>query len=1145
MASWLAVLESELQAFMEVLLGAVVDEVSAICRNGLGEAEDASQCRRRLRRVSQTLVRRAVFKITKFVEGSCGGEIEQLRREVETLRGRLRVWEKGSGGGERGQTPPCEAIGGIKEEMETDPELSGQWSEVGALPDAGEGAPLEQQQRGEEEEEEWGSHLMQETWLPSAEGKETLGERQAESRPRLGGLGSAPEVKSEPDDCCSHEVDHRDVKAVLEHRDESVAVRGHKEEELDDLDIMRLTEQDTKPQPTGEFWEAGRPQPEQRGGRSPAGPGPEGTGDRSLGEGQGREPDRLGSPPQPPAAAAAAATPGGKPFACGQCGKSFAQACNLRSHQLVHTGEKPFACGQCGKSFSQACNLKRHQHAHSRQKPFGCGQCGRGFTQPGALRRHLCTHTGEKPYRCASCGRGFSRACYLQNHQHVHTGERPHACGQCGKRFSHASNLKKHLHTHTGERPFACGQCGKGFRHLYRLKRHQPIHAGEKRFVCGQCGRGFRTPGGLQSHQLSHAAQKPFGCPQCGKGFSLASSLKVHALIHTGEKRFRCAQCGKGFTQSGGLKTHQVVHTGERPFSCAQCGKSFNQSSNLRKHQRLHAGQAPQKPEERAEPGEGGGRGVKLDPEYGMANWLFILETELHSFMEVLLKAIVYEVSDVFHNRGPDREPSLQGKLNRISQSLVRRAVFKITQFVEYSFETEIAQMKREIETLRGRLQVWEEQAAGSGGDRDRGRTDRLGHTPPCEVIVEVKEETDPELSGSEGGAPLGQQQRSKEEEEEWGSRLMQETELPSAEGKETLGGRQAESRPGPGDLGSAPAVKAEPETDTPGLLASDDFPDEAGDDQGARAGAVSCEEPESVPTRGYKQEEPNEGGVSDDWDPVPAEGDSGGGELRPRGSRRGSGSRREPGRAAAVRPGPGPEEAGEPPPPPKSAAEGGFGCGLCGKGFGSLANWKAHQLVHTGERPFPCPQCGKRFGDSSNLKRHQRVHTGEKPFRCAQCGKSFIHLCNLKGHQRLHTGERPYACPQCAKRFGDSSNLKRHRRVHTGERPYACAQCGKGFGDSSSLRKHLRTHTGENPFRCAQCGRGFSQSSSLKSHLYIHTGERPFACAQCGKGFSQSSALRKHQRTHTGKKYPTAATNDGDAGEGGGGGGGGGGGRV
>ncbi|XP_069054935.1 uncharacterized protein [Lepisosteus oculatus] len=176
-----------------------------------------------------------------------------------------------------------------------------------------------------------------------------------------------------------------------------------------------------------------------------------------------------------------------------------------------------------------------------------------------------------------------------------------------------------------------------------------------------------------------------------------------------------------------------------------------------------------------------------------MASCLSRLQTELQSFMQLLLKSIVYEVAGVFGNRTSDSEDEVQDQLRNIAQILVRRAVFKITQCVEETFGSEMAQMKKENETLKVRLRFWEKESRAGG---DRGQTDRDGHTLPCEVTAEIKEETDtePELSGSEASAlpdagdraPL-EQQPSEEEEEEWGSRLMQETELAAAHGKETL----------------------------------------------------------------------------------------------------------------------------------------------------------------------------------------------------------------------------------------------------------------------------------------------------------------------------------------------------------------------
>ncbi|XP_032384141.1 fez family zinc finger protein erm [Etheostoma spectabile] len=92
-------------------------------------------------------------------------------------------------------------------------------------------------------------------------------------------------------------------------------------------------------------------------------------------------------------------------------------------------------------------------------------------------------------------------------------------------------------------------------------------------------------------HSDSHPHPSPrhlLRCGQCGKCFPHPSNLKAHLQTHTGERPFCCSLCGRSFTKLSNLKAHRRVHTGERPYCCSACGKRFTQKCNLKRHQRIH-----------------------------------------------------------------------------------------------------------------------------------------------------------------------------------------------------------------------------------------------------------------------------------------------------------------------------------------------------------------------------------------------------------------------------------------------------------------------------------------------------------------------------------------------------------------------------
>ena len=221
-----------------------------------------------------------------------------------------------------------------------------------------------------------------------------------------------------------------------------------------------------------------------------------------------------------------------KRFICEVCDRGFVRKDNLRSHMKVHTGERrhgslpcpvcddvaamqiadghkkissKYHCPDCPKSFSLACQLDSHQSVHSGKNKFFCQVCDKSFTLHHRLRLHMRVHTGERPYRCTSCAKTFARSHNMKQHLRiVHNGEKPYGCSVCKKRYTQTKTLKEHMRIHTGEKPYACTVCEKPFTRLDNLKVHMQIHSGSKKYTCTRCGKKYADLRCFLKHVKQH-----------------------------------------------------------------------------------------------------------------------------------------------------------------------------------------------------------------------------------------------------------------------------------------------------------------------------------------------------------------------------------------------------------------------------------------------------------------------------------------------------------------------------------------------------------------------------------------------------------------------------------------------------------------
>ncbi|XP_016416470.1 zinc finger protein 221 isoform X1 [Sinocyclocheilus rhinocerous] len=187
-----------------------------------------------------------------------------------------------------------------------------------------------------------------------------------------------------------------------------------------------------------------------------------------------------------------------------------------------------------------------------------------GHRYPGLKSSVLYSHNDVCPGEKAMCHEQYPKCFSQDKHgtpEQIHA-ERSHHCTHCGKTFARACDLKAHSLIHKGKKPLSCPQCDQTFAYNFELKAHQRNHSGERPHICPHCGKAFARMSNFRQHQNIHTREKLFSCTQCGMRFNRATNLRVHLRRHShAGKTYNCPFCGKSFLNPRQMKAHlQKAH---------------------------------------------------------------------------------------------------------------------------------------------------------------------------------------------------------------------------------------------------------------------------------------------------------------------------------------------------------------------------------------------------------------------------------------------------------------------------------------------------------------------------------------------------------------------------------------------------------
>lgn len=191
--------------------------------------------------------------------------------------------------------------------------------------------------------------------------------------------------------------------------------------------------------------------------------------------------------------------------------------------------------------------------------------------------------------------------------------------------------------------------------------------------------------------------------------------------------------------------------------------------------------------------------------------------------------------------------------------------------------------------------------------------------------------------------------------------------------------------------------------------------------------------------------------------------------------------------------------------------APGKIKCHLCENSFDSIAQARAHLLIHSGIKPFKCSKCEyrsySRFNVTNNhwSNKHDRkgdVNDVDVDEPEKEKMKDFV----IKESERMLSG------------VGKDEEPRRKEKVE--QQPEVIKEKAEYIAKPERKNKAKK----DGPVKCHLCDKTFELIILAKGHLQVHSLIKPYKCSHCDyNSYSKNNVMNNHCSNHHGKK----GTND------------------